>query len=372
MISGFNGPFAINLWTQLPGTGMTINTSSTQIQFAGTTARSNRASYMEILMPDDYIITFDWTFTPTNSNERLFDPFGYYTNTTLVYLTNRTDSTTVTPSSGSVSLYLTKNTLFRYFKWISNVTNSTATVTNFKYQQVETLSFANNFTGDFVQGNWLINNTNAGTSVSINSTTITMNANTGFVGDGTISITPNVDRIITFDWTYSGIDLSTNDWFGLYLNTSPVWMAISGGNLTNTNPPGSPLSGSVGIYVPANTQLQFLKHANTLTTSQCTVTNFKFASLSSPTVPCFALSNIIKYQLPSDASIVYKNQRNSHWININDLYLTRDHVVKVNDKLLIAENASSNIVNEEDDVVDIKTSDGRFIVINNVEVATSK
>ena len=198
-----------------------------------------------------------------------------------------------------------------------------------------------------------------------------MNANAaGTISDGTISITSSIDRIITFDWTYSGDGGSTFDWFALYLETNSIWLASR--TSTSTNPPGSPLSGSVGIYIPANTKLEFLKHGDALVASQCTVTNFKFASLSSPTIPCFALSNIIKYQLPSDASIIYKNQRNSHWININDLYLTKDHVVKVNDKLLIAENASSNIVNEEDDVVDIKTSDGRFIVINNVEVATSK
>jgi len=358
----------INNWTQLPGDGMTINTSSTQIEFVGTVATTNQSSYMQILMPGDYIITFDWSFSPYS--ERAYNPFGYYTDALLVYLIDRDDIPSVIPSSGSVSLYLTKNTLFKYFKWTDKilVTGSTATISNFKYQQMGPLSFTNNFIGEFAQGNWTINNTDVGTSVSIDLTTITMDSYDGPASDGTISITPTFDRIITFDWLCTG-ESTVYDYFGLYLNGSPIW--LSNMDIDIYLVPSSPLSGSVGIYVPAGMELKFLKHGDTSTTSQSTVTNFRFAPLS-PIVPCFALSNIIKYKLPSDANIIYKNQSNNYWIDINGLYLTRDHIVKINDQLLIAENVSNNIINEEDDVVDIQTSDGRFIVINDVEVATSK
>jgi len=280
MISGFNGPFEISNWTQLPGTGMTINTTETQIAFNGTiaTLSDNRASYMQITMPNDYIITFDWNFTPNDSSERLFDPFGYYTDATLVYLTNKNDSSTVTPSSGSVSLYLKQNTLFRYFKWNDSIVNSSAIINNFKYQQINVLTFSTGFAGPFIPSNWIISNTGTSTNVSIDSSTITMNATTGTASDGTISITPlpNVNRIITFDWTYSGTDGSSNDYFALYLGNNPIWLA----DFSGSGPPPSPLSGSVGIYLPAGMTLRFLKRGTTTIASQSIVNNFKSAEIS--------------------------------------------------------------------------------------------
>jgi len=369
MVSDFTGPFNIANWTQLPGDSMVINTSLTQIEFVGTTAVTNQASYMQITMPDDYIITFDWSFTP--DTERASSPFGYYTDTGLVYLTNQVTSSLVTPTSGSVSLFLTKNTVFKYFKWTGPIANSTATISNFKYRLLGMLDYTVDFVGEFAPENWLINNTSTGTSIAIDSISITMDANDGPESDGTISISSNIDRIIAFEWNFNGQDTSTYDYFALYLDDNPIWIS----NIADSDPiPPSPSAGSVSIYLPANTLFEFLKHGDPSLTSQTVVTGFKFAPVSLPPspVPCFALSNIIKYQLPSDANIINKNKRNNYWININDLYLTRDHVVKVDNKLLIAENASNVIINEEDDVVDIQTSDGRFITINNIDVATSK
>jgi len=368
---GFTGPFDPSNWTSLPGNGMTITKNASSITMASTSAFFDQNSYVQTTLTGNYIVTFDWIFRTINPNERFFDPFGYYTNSTLVYLSNRTDNAiTITPLSGSVKLYLTSGTLFRFYKFTNeNGIGSTATITNFTYTLVPTLSFTNNFTGLFQPSDWQIFNTSSVTS-SINSTTITMNSPGSASGDGTISITPTIDAVVTFDWNFVNSNNPTFMYFILYINNDPIWICDVGSVVAPR--PISPLSGSVGVYVPAGKTLKFLKRGSAGFSSTSNVTNFKFAPLQQQPIPCFALSNLIKYKLPSDANIVYKNRSNGYWIDVNNLYLTKDHIVKTDGKLLTAENVSNDIVEEEDDVVDIQTSDGRFITINGVEVATSK
>jgi len=361
MTSGFNRAFAIPNWIQYPSAGMTIITTPISIQFDSDVTSPNADTYMNITIPYNCVITFDWSFTP--DTQRNLDPFGYYTDSTLVFLTNRITSPTVTPVSGSVSLYLTSGTIFKFFKRTNNTIPSTALITNFTHKPMTLTSFTNGFTGIFDVDNWTTFQPPTGINITMNSSQINLESTSTPVSggtDGLIFIEIPQDLVVTFDWQYTG-QSPTFDWFAVYINDSSSWL---------TNSTTTPLSGSVGLYLPAGSFLKFYKHASADTQSMAVVNNFKFAFETLP--PCFALSNLIKYNLPKDASIIKKNVKNTHWININGLYLTKDHVVKVNNELLLANQVSNNIVINEDDVVDIYTVDGRFIIVNDIEVATSK
>jgi len=96
-----------------------------------------------------------------------------------------------------------------------------------------------------------------------------------------------------------------------------------------------------------------------------------------PPVPCFAKSSLLNIELPEDAQIVDKNISGNEWVEFNiissPLYLTRDHLVLLDDKsITVAENTKNNVVNKTDDVVDIETTDGRFIEIKGIMVKTTK
>jgi len=97
-----------------------------------------------------------------------------------------------------------------------------------------------------------------------------------------------------------------------------------------------------------------------------------FTPNSSPIVPCFAFNNINKYSLDDDIIISKQGKSNSDWIYINGLLLTKDHLIKYNDKVMYASEYSSELVNVCDELVDLYSNDGRFVVINNISVATKK
>jgi len=103
----------------------------------------------------------------------------------------------------------------------------------------------------------------------------------------------------------------------------------------------------------------------------------EFGPSLTPIVPCFAYNSIKNIELPEDATIVHKNNQNSEWIEFNDnvsspLHLTRDHLISYNDIIMPAEDTNNKLIINNDDVVDIETSDGRFITIKNVLVKTTK
>jgi len=97
-----------------------------------------------------------------------------------------------------------------------------------------------------------------------------------------------------------------------------------------------------------------------------------FTPNSSPIVPCFAYNNINKYSLDDDIIIHKQGKYNNNWTDINGLLLTKDHLIKYNDKVMYASEYSSGIDNIHDELVDLYSNDGRFITINNVLVATKK
>jgi len=97
-----------------------------------------------------------------------------------------------------------------------------------------------------------------------------------------------------------------------------------------------------------------------------------FTASSGPVVPCFAYNNILKYSLPDDIKIVKQNKFNNHWINVNGLLLTKDHLVKFDDKIIYAEELNENQVYINDELVDLISTDGKFIEINNILVSTKK
>lgn len=100
------------------------------------------------------------------------------------------------------------------------------------------------------------------------------------------------------------------------------------------------------------------------------------------TVPCLSLQSILSIQLPEDILIQKKNKQNTSWVYINKdsttspLYLTYDHLVKDNesDSPVKAESYTDKRFDTVDghDVVDLVTSDGRFVEIKGLLIKTSK
>jgi len=87
-------------------------------------------------------------------------------------------------------------------------------------------------------------------------------------------------------------------------------------------------------------------------------------------IPCFAYKNIIKYQLPDDIMISRQGNYNNKWIDINGLLLTSDHLINDGENIIHASEYSNNICYVNDELVDLISSDGRFIKINGINVAT--
>jgi len=132
-----------------------------------------------------------------------------------------------------------------------------------------------------------------------------------------------------------------------------------------------------GIYTSSisfyneNTEDLFLSRTGT------TNNNIYIGEIGRDLNPCFAFNSIKSVELPEDAEIIYKNFENSEWIEFNDnisspLYLTKDHLISYDNNIIFAEDTKNPTVINNDNVVDIETSDGRFITIKNVMVKTRK
>lgn len=149
----------------------------------------------------------------------------------------------------------------------------------------------------------------------------------------------------------------------VYEYISGVWTQI-----------GDPIYGDVdngqsGISVSINSLGTRVAAGAPFTDDMGSTSIYEFMS---PLVPCFAYNNLLKYELPEDAIIMKKNVINNKWININELYVTKDHLLKINNEIIRSEDTEFPIIEYTDEVADIMTSDGRFININGYEVATCK
>jgi len=156
-----------------------------------------------------------------------------------------------------------------------------------------------------------------------------------------------------------GVDLNVSPWNSgssswLYVDTENTIIGTIGSVTVDSSEAVGVLNGVFGYLIDSGMSLIVTYVSNNLPP------------------PCFAYNNLISFFLPEDAVIVKKNMIGNKWINLNGLYVTDNHLVKVNDEIIEAKESGYLSVEESHDVVDIVTSDGRFININGYEVATCK
>jgi len=243
-----------------------------------------------------------------------------------------------------------------------------------------------NFSGPFAYTNWTaVPDTGFITPLpsSINTTSVTfVSGNSGGgVHNTNLTITIPFNTTISFNWNYNTSDLPPFvDPFRYIINGTIT-------KLSNDFGPGTQ-SGTVTLNLNSGDIFTFNARTGDGFGGPATtiISSFNFTS-PPPPVPCFSKRSISSKQLPSGAVIVSKNIRNNKWIYVNGILLTRDHVIKHNGELMTAEQFSSRIINYDDEVVDIYTSDGRFITFEcedikmydgtqltfkNIEFATNK
>jgi len=156
-----------------------------------------------------------------------------------------------------------------------------------------------------------------------------------------------------------GVDLNVSPWnFGssswLYVDTDASIINNIGSVTVDSTGAIGVLDGTFGYLIDSGMSLRVT-----------------YASNNQP-IPCFAYDNLLQFKLPEDAAIIKKNIINDKWITLNGLYVTDNHLLRINGEIIEAKHAEFNYITENHDVVDILTTDGRFITINNYEVATCK
>jgi len=156
-----------------------------------------------------------------------------------------------------------------------------------------------------------------------------------------------------------GVDLNVSPWnmgssSWLYVDTENTIIGTIGSVTVDSSEAVGILNGVFGYLIDSGMSLRVTYVSNNLPP------------------PCFAYNNLLQFKLPEDAVIVKKNIIGDKWINLNGLYVTNNHLVKINDEIIEAKESGCKEVEESHDVVDIITSNGRFININGYEVATCK
>jgi len=157
-----------------------------------------------------------------------------------------------------------------------------------------------------------------------------------------------------------GVDLNVSPWNSgssswLYVDTEDSIIGTIGSVTVDSSEAVGVLDGVFGYLIDSGMSLRVTYVSNNI-----------------PPVPCFAYNNLSQFKLPEDAVIIKKNIIGDKWINLNGLYVTDNHLVKVNNEIIEAKESGCEEVEESHDVVDIVTSDGRFINVNGYEVATCK